>query len=103
MTAACSSNNNAQTAAAAHSQKSFLTRRLCIFILFWSVIEPTPFVLMVFSCAALPGFHNRQTHLPPSFSHLSPCSLLISVWDLIIISKSLSKSSLSVHTPASSC
>jgi hypothetical protein len=27
-------------------------------LMFWSLIEPTPFVLMVFSCAALPGFHN---------------------------------------------
>src|ERR1051325_1036020 len=40
----CSSNNNAETAAAANSQNSFLRRRLCILIFSRCLIEPTSFV-----------------------------------------------------------
>src|SRR6185295_12469360 len=68
----CSPNTNAATAAAANSQKNFLRRRLCILILFWCLIELTPFAC--FDGALMCGasrLHNGQTHLPPSFSHLS--------------------------------
>ena len=43
-TATCSSYNNAETAAAANSQKNLLRRRLCNFSFFKRLIKPTPFV-----------------------------------------------------------
>jgi hypothetical protein len=70
--ATCSPNTNAETAASANSQKNFLRRRLCNFILFWRLIEPTPFVCFDGALTCGPSrLHTGQTHLPPSFSHLS--------------------------------
>lgn len=53
------------------AKKSFLTRRLCILILFWCLIEPNPFafVLMVHSGAVLP--RSEWTNPSPTFNRMS--------------------------------
>lgn len=101
--ATCSPNNNAETAAAANSQKNFLRRRLCILILFWRLIEPTPFVCFddALMCGAS-GFvtvkHTYHLHFPIS-QLLSSHQCLGSDHSF---SQVLTNLSLSVHLPASS-
>jgi hypothetical protein len=67
--ATCSPNTNAETAAAANSQKNFLRRRLCVLILFGCLIEPTPFVLFIVHFYAVDRLKDGPTHLRSIETH----------------------------------